>query len=120
MSTVKKISLGLMALFYVAAGINHFINPDFYIRLMPPWIPAHAAMVALSGVAEIALGCLVLLPATRKLAAWGIIAMLVGFLPVHVHMLVNAELYPEAPVPFLWLRFPMQVVFGLWAWWHRE
>ena len=77
-------------------------------------------MVGLSGVAEIGLGVLVLVPRTQIVAAWGIIAMLVVFLPVHIHMLVNHELYPEAGVAFLWLRFPLQGVLVLWAWWYTR
>lgn len=123
---IKTILKYLMAAFYVYGGINHFLNPDFYLAIMPPYIPAHGAMVALSGVAEIALGILILVPRTQILAAWGIIAMLVVFLPVHIHMLVNHDLFPEfklfpeVGVTFLWLRFPLQGVLGLWAWWYTR
>ena len=68
---------------------------------MPAYLPAHEAAVIWSGVAEIALGLLLLWPRRQWLAAWGIIAMLIAFLPVHVHMLVNSHLYPETPVMFL-------------------
>ena len=117
---VKTVSLAVMALFYFAAGVNHFVNPEFYLGLIPPYLPWHGGLVALSGVAEVVLALGVLVPATRKLACWAIIAMLVSFLPVHVHMLVNSELYPEAPLIALWLRFPIQILFGLWAWWHSR
>ena len=106
-----------MAAFYVAAGVNHFRVPDFYLSLMPPYVPWHAELVALTGVLEIALGVLVAIPRTASLAAWGIISMLIAFLPVHVHMLVNNHLYPQAPTSVLWLRFPIQALFILWAYW---
>ena len=108
----------LMAAFYVYAGINHFLNPPFYLNIMPPYIPMHAEMVALTGVIEIVLGVMVAIPRTASLAGWGIIAMLIAFLPVHVHMLVNNHLYPEAPTSVLWLRFPIQALFILWAYWY--
>ena len=82
----------------------------------PPF--AHGAAVALSGVAEVLLGTLLLWRRSRRLAAWGIIAMLIAFLPVHLHMLMHSSLYPEVPVLFLWLRFPMQAVLVLWAYWY--
>jgi uncharacterized membrane protein len=88
--------------------------------MMPPYIPAHEAMVALSGVVEIVLGLLLLVPRTRVVAAWAIIAMLVAFLPVHVHMLVSSDLFPDVPVALLWLRFPMQGLLILWAWWYTR
>ncbi len=105
----------LMAVFYVYGGVNHFRDPSFYLNIMPPYIPAHDAAVALSGVAEVVLGGLLLWPRSQRLAAWGIVAMLIAFLPVHVHMLASSHLYPEVPLLFLWLRFPMQAVLLLWA-----
>ncbi len=111
----------LMALLYIAAGINHFVNPDFYLNIMPPYIPAHGFMVALSGVAEIVLGVALLVPATQSLAAWGIIAMLLAFMPVHVHMLLHAgDLYANVPYAALVIRFPLQALLILWAWWYTR
>jgi len=107
-----------MAAFYVVAGVNHFRDPDFYLSLMPPYFPLHAELVALTGVLEIVLGVLVAIPRTASVAAWGIILVLIAFLPVHVHMLVNNHLYPEAPTSVLWLRFPIQALFILWAYWY--
>ena len=120
-SPLWTVSLVLMAFFYLVAGVNHFRIPEFYLNIMPPYLPAARELVLLSGVAEIVLGVVVLVPKFRRLACYGLIAMLVAFLPVHVHMLVNAEeLYPELPVVALWLRFPVQVLFGLWAYWHSR
>jgi uncharacterized membrane protein len=118
MKMLKLALLVAMAAFYVGGGVNHFLNPAFYLDMMPPYIPAHGAAVAFSGVVEVMLGTLVLWRPTRRPAAWTIIAMLVAFLPVHVHMLVNSQLFPEVPVIFLWLRFPMQLVLGGWAYWY--
>ena len=117
---IKTILKYVMAAFYVYGGVNHFLNPDFYLVIMPPYIPAHGMLVGLSGVAEIVLGLALLLSLTQRLAAWGIIAMLVAFLPVHVHMLVNAELFPDAPIVFLWIRFPLQALLILLAWWYTH
>lgn len=117
---LKTVSLWIQVLFYVAAGVNHFRVTDFYVDIMPPYLPAHTFLVQLSGVAEIVLGAALLFPRLRRWAAWGIIAMLVVYLPVHVHMLVNANQFPEAPVWFLWFRFPLQGLFILWAWWYTR
>ncbi len=115
--TVLKI---VMAAFYIFAGVNHFRNPASYLNLMPPYLPAHEAAVVWSGVAELTLGLLILWPRHQWLAAWGIVAMLIAFLPVHVHMLVNSHLYPETPVALLWLRFPMQALLVAWAYWYTR
>jgi uncharacterized membrane protein len=117
---IKVVLKVVMAAFYVFSGINHFRSPEFYLNLMPAYLPAHEAAVIWSGVAEIALGLLLLWPRRQWLAAWGIIAMLIAFLPVHVHMLVNSHLYPETPVMLLWLRFPMQALLVAWAHWYTR
>ncbi len=118
---MKNLLKYLMALLYIAAGVNHFVNPGFYLNIMPPYIPAHEFMVALSGVAEIVLGAALLIPATQSLAAWGIIAMLLAFMPVHIHMLLHAaDLYASVPFAALVLRFPLQALLILWAWWYTK
>ena len=105
----------LMGFLYLAAGINHFVNPDFYLNIMPPWMPAHLFLVQLSGVAEILLGIGVCIEPTRRASAWLIIAMLVAFMPIHIHMLINASDY-GAPLWGLWLRLPIQGLLAWWAW----
>lgn len=108
--------IGLGALF-VLAGLNHFRDPAFYLRLMPPWLPAPAALLALSGAAEVVLGVGVFPPATRTAAGWALVLLLVAFLPVHVHMVVHSEQFPAVPEWFLWARLPLQFVLMYWAWW---
>ncbi len=71
MKYLKTGLLWLMGALYIAAGIYHFVDPAFYVKIMPPYLPWHLELVYLSGVAEILLGALVLIPATRSLAAWG-------------------------------------------------
>jgi len=120
MATVKTASLVLMAVLYIALGINHLVNPGMYEGIMPPYLPAHTFLIYLSGVCEIVLGALLLPRATRAWAAWGIIAMLIAFMPVHIHMLVHAGDYPDVPYWALVVRIPMQGLFILWAWWYTR
>lgn len=106
-----------MALLYMAAGVVHFIRPDFYLGIMPGWLPRPTALVLISGIAEFLLGVLLLLPATRRFSAWLIIAMLLVFLLlIHVPMLID---YSARNHPYLWLailRIPIQFVLIRWAW----
>jgi uncharacterized membrane protein len=105
-----------MSLLYVAAGIYHFAKPAMYISIMPAWLPYHAALVQISGIAEILLGILLLFTQTRKIAAWGIIALLVAVFPANVQMLIN---YLHAHNPYTWIaiiRLPLQLVLIWWAW----
>ena len=82
----------LLALFFVLAGLNHFRNPDFYVKTMPPYLPWHLFRVYLSGFFEIALGVLLLIPRQQRLAAWGLISLLVAVFPANIHMAGNAAL----------------------------
>lgn len=123
MSRTKRALLWVMAAAYVAAGLNHFRAPSFYVQIMPPWVPWHLPMVILSGVAEIVLGVLVLVPRTRRLAAWGLVALLVAVFPANLHMALNdvridGEL--AGPAWALWLRLPLQGVLIAWALWYTR
>jgi uncharacterized membrane protein len=69
-AVLKTVLLYVMALGYIAAGINHFWHPRFYLRLMPPYLPAPHGLNYLSGIIEIVLGVLLLAEATRPVAAW--------------------------------------------------
>lgn len=103
-----------MGVLYSALGILHFTNTGFYRPFMPKFLPAHDLLIYLSGVAEILLGIGVLFPQTRTLALWGIIAMLIVFLILHVNMLLPANGLGISPW-FLWLRLPIQFLLIYWA-----
>ena len=115
----RRIALLGLSGFFVLAGLNHFVNPGFYLRMMPPYLPAHRALVAVSGVAEVAGGLGVLPGATRRLAGWGLIALLLTVYPANIHMALNPEGFVAGGIP-LWVlygRLPLQAVFIAWAWW---
>ena len=117
---IKNISLVLLILLYIGAGINHFLKPEFYASIIPPYIPAHELMVALSGVAEIVLGLALIPKKTRRVAALLICVMLVVFIPVHLFMLEQAyavEGY-RVSVRAAWFRLLLQPLGVVWALWH--
>ena len=92
----------------------HFVKPDFYLAIMPPWVPFHEAMVIVSGIAEIVLGVALLVPRTRRLAAWGLIALLVAVFPANIQALLNARAQ-GLPELALWIRLPLQGALIYWA-----
>jgi len=102
------------AALFVAAGVAHFARPDVYLRIMPPYLPYGRALVLLSGGFEVVLGLLLLVPATSRLAAWGLIALLVAVFPANVHMYLHADRFPLSPTLLL-LRLPLQAVLIFWA-----
>lgn len=112
---MKKISLYVMAILYIAAGVNHFWHEELYLEIMPPWLPAHRALVAISGICEIIFGILLIFPVTRRLAAWCIILLLVAVFPANIQMMIN---YWNESNPNLWIsivRLPLQIVLIWWA-----
>ena len=123
MSWIKTVSLYVMAAFYAFAGFNHFRAPEFYLPIMPPYLPWHEELVFLSGVAELMIGVGLLIPRTRVLAAWGAIALLVAVFPANIHMAVADVPVgdpPQSAGALRWVRLPLQFVLMAWAWWHTR
>ena len=110
----------LFGLLFVAAGVNHFVNTAFYVRIMPPYLPWHEELVLLSGVAEIALGALLLVRRYARVAAWGLILLLVAVFPANLHMAMSPEQFPSISPLALWLRLPLQGVLIAWAYWYTR
>ncbi|MDT7540979.1 MAG: hypothetical protein QOE33_883 [Acidobacteriota bacterium] len=118
MKRIKLVLKYIFALFFVVGGFNHFINTNFYLKIMPPYLPSPLLLVYLSGVIEVALGLLLLIPKFTRVAAWGLIALLLGVFPANIHMAFHRELYPEYGSAALWLRLPLQLVLIAWAYWY--
>ncbi|MFK8003286.1 MAG: MauE/DoxX family redox-associated membrane protein [Polyangiales bacterium] len=107
----------LFGLLFIGAGINHFINPEFYVAIMPGYLPAHAALVAISGVVEIIVGLALLLPKLRPHSGWAAVATLLAVFPANIHMALHPEEFPDIPSLGLWIRLPIQFVLIAWAIW---
>ncbi len=105
----------LFGILFILAGLNHFRSPDFYVNIMPPYLPWHRELVAISGVAEIALGALLLFRRWTVLAGWGLIALLVAVFPANLHMAMHPDLYPSLAPAALWMRLPLQGLLIAWA-----
>ncbi len=111
-----KTSRWLLALFFTLAGILHFVFPAAYEGVMPAWLGWHAALVVISGIAECAGGIGLLLPATRRLAGIGLLALCVAVLPANVQMLLDAQQAHRAGwiIALLVLRLPLQALLMAW------
>ncbi len=104
----------LLGLVFLLAGFFHLHKPKVYLRIMPPYIPEHKLAVLLSGIVEMVLGLMLLNSNTKIFAAWGIIILMVLFLPVHFYMLQNERASLNLPQWMLVLRIPLQ--FGIMYW----
>lgn len=120
MTKLKTASLYFMGIAYILAGLFHFLVPEMYLKFMPPYLPWHQELVFISGLIEIALGALLFVPQYRKLAAWGIIALLVAVFPANVYLAqTNGEAIGISALA-AWARLPIQALLILWAWWHTR
>ncbi|MDQ2931161.1 MAG: DoxX family protein [Gemmatimonadota bacterium] len=108
----------LLAALFIFAGVMHFVVPASYAAIVPQWLPNAPLLVVISGVAEILGGLGVLLPQTRRLAGWGLIALLVAVFPANIHMLQLGQTNhaPAYWMAALWLRLPLQLLMLWWVW----
>jgi uncharacterized membrane protein len=103
---------------FLTAGVAHFAKTGFFLKIMPPSIPFHREAVLVSGAIEIILGVLLLVPRTSRLAAWGLIALLVAVFPANIYAYQHRDLlFPTFPYSDLLhlLRLPFQGVLIAWA-----
>lgn len=101
-----------MALFFVGAGMLHFLMPAFYLAIVPSMLPRPLALVYISGVFEILGGIGVLVPPCRRAAGYGLIALLIAVFPANIKMFTDHlhQGFSLATVG-LFLRLPLQIVF---------
>ena len=119
MSHIKAASKYVLSIFMIAAGTTHFVNPAFFLKIMPPYLPLHKELVLVSGIFEVLLGVLLLVPQTSRKAAWGIVALLIAVFPANLYLYQHQDILPASPIIHL-LRLPLQGVFILWAYWHTR
>ena len=116
---IASITLYFLAAFLIYAGIGHFRNAKFFLKIVPPWLPNPQFIVDASGVIEIICGLGLLFPQTRPWAAWATIALLIAIFPANIYMLTSGK-FKRIPQWFLWLRLPLQGVLIWWAWLYTK
>ena len=114
-SHTKKVLLFAFSIFFIGAGLDHLVNPEFYLSIMPPIFPMHSEAVLISGVLEIVGGIAVLMPGLRRAAGWGIFVLLIAVYPANIYMALNPELFTSIHSGFLYFRLPLQFLFLYWA-----
>jgi len=111
------ISRLLLALFFVAAGVNHFLSPETYLKILPSHLKAGAALIWISGVAEVLGGIGILWTRTRWLAALGLILLLIAVFPANIYGALHGMNVAGWAVPswLLWARLPFQPLLIAWV-----
>lgn len=117
---LQRIFFYIMVLLYFVAGINHFVKPELYLKMMPSYIPFHAFCIYFSGICEVVLALLLIPIKTRKVTAWMIVIMLIVFFVIHVQMLID-NLNNDNVI--FWgsiIRIPIQFVLIWWAYLYTK
>lgn len=114
---IQRFSIALLVLLFIAAGVNHFVSPGVYLKIMPGYLPWPLALVYVSGFFEVLGGVGLAMPRVRRTAGWGLIALLIAVFPANVDMVVNADQFPNIPYWALVARLPLQGVIIAWVWW---
>lgn len=109
-----------MAVLYILAGVNHFLNPETFRKIMPPWLPWHDVLIYVTGVLEMAFGVLLFPLRTRRFAAWGIVFLLIAIFPANIQMALNYVKTNHHQAWLAVLRLPVQVLLIWWAWWFTQ
>lgn len=123
-SAKSKVKIGLrwlLIVFYFIAGVNHFVHPEFYLPLIPSYLPSPEWINWMSGALEIVLALGVIIPKFRKTSAILIIVLLIAFIPSHVYFIQQGACIDAqglcTPLWVAWVRlFPIHPLFMWWAW----
>jgi uncharacterized membrane protein len=117
---IKIFTLYLMSFLYIKIGIDHFIDPGWFIQIVPPYLSYKLELVYISGFFEILLGLLILFKRTRFYASWGLILLLAAVFPANIYLAqTNGEAMGISST-IAWLRLPFQSLFIIVAYWHSK
>jgi uncharacterized membrane protein len=121
MKLIKRISIYIMCFFYVKIGIDHFVNPDYYLNMVPSYLKFQHELVLISGVFEILFG-IGLLTKYRKYSAIGLILLLIAVFPANIFLIQNehAQTAMNIDKNTAIIRAPFQLVFIAIAYWHSR
>ena len=115
---LKLLSIIIMGLFYISVGVNHFTDPYWFLQIVPPYLPYKIELVYISGLLEVILGFMLLVPKTRFYAGWGLIVLLIAVYPANIYLAqTNGTAMNITPL-VAWVRLPFQFIFIGLAYWH--
>ena len=114
MNIFNKILLLTSSIFYINIGIKHFTDPEWFLHIIPPYLTMIGLeLVYISGIFEILLGLLLLFSKYRKIAAYGIILLLIAVYPANIYLAFNQqpqELIGISSFTASWIRLPIQFI----------
>ena len=83
---IKPLSIIVMSWFYISAGLLHFTNTNWFLQIVPPYLPLKLELVYVSGFFEIIFGLMLVLPSWRYYAGWGLVLLLIAVYPANIYL----------------------------------
>ncbi|WP_226657107.1 DoxX family protein [Guptibacillus hwajinpoensis] len=121
--TFRRIGLVLFALFFIFAGIAHFVQGEGFAAMIPEWVPFRLGVIYVTGVLEIVLAILLLVPSTRKQARFWTAVYLILIFPANIYAAIAGVPAPgqeEANTMLLWIRLLFQPLLIWWVLWAAK
>ena len=118
----KLILIIISSIFYTIVGIKHFINPEFFLAIVPPYLPYHIELVYISGFFEILFGIMILFPRYRFYGSIGLILLLLAVFPANIYLAQSKEAQVSIGTSqqiATW-RLPIQGLLIFVAYWIRR
>jgi len=121
---LKYAALTIVSLFFLLGGSGHFTRTEFFVSMVPPYVPMPREVVYLTGVLELAGAVAIWFPRWRLWAGNGLFALTIAVTPANIYMWANPELFPDVSKALLFWRLPAQLVLLGLIWWstraHRQ
>ena len=118
----KSILIVISSIFYTITGIKHFIEPDYFLSIIPPYLPFHLELVYISGFFEILFGLIILFPKYRFYGSIGLILLLIAVFPANIYLAQSKEAQEAIGTSqqiAIW-RLPIQGILIWIAYWIRK
>ena len=118
----KSILIVISSIFYTIVGVKHFIEPDYFLSIIPPYLPFHIELVYISGFFEILFGLMILFPKYRYYGSIGLILLLIAVFPANIYLAQSKEAQEAIGASqqiAIW-RLPMQGILIWIAYWIRK
>ena len=119
---IKNISIYIMSLLYILVGIKHFLDPNFFLKIMPKYLNYHLELVYISGFFEILFGILLIFKKTRFFGAWGVFILLICVFPANIYLYNSeaAQIALNISKSQALIRLPFQIPLLILAYWHSN
>ena len=118
----KSILIVISSIFYTITGIKHFIESDYFLSIIPPYLPFHIELVYISGFFEILFGLMILFPKYRYYGSIGLIFLLIAVFPANIYLAQSKEAQEAIRTSqqiAIW-RLPIQGILIWIAYWIRK